>query len=187
MDPQDLTDVTKRRQMEYATQFFGYTPDSLVDVLVGDVSDIVSENLRGAKKHTAGQFPAVSEEELEEAFKTLSERFSESAERIFFKFGAYLKDKILTIPNSVLLPEDKVHESCQMDGAESSVGKENVDLLCRRLKVAKLRIAILKARKEELEQVLKRQDELLKKAKEVQRKAQVLNNNKPISSVMCFL
>ncbi len=37
--------------MEYATQFFGYTPDSIVDTLLGDVTDIVTVNLKVQISH----------------------------------------------------------------------------------------------------------------------------------------
>jgi len=99
MFPEELADETNRRQMEYSTQFFGYTPDSLVDTVVGDVSDAVAANLKAAKKHSLAQFEGTaSEQEVEEAFRRLTERYTEQVERIYFKFGAYVKDKILNVP-----------------------------------------------------------------------------------------
>ncbi len=42
----DLSDAIRRHQTEYATQFFGFTPDSIIDTLLGDVTDIVTVNLK---------------------------------------------------------------------------------------------------------------------------------------------
>ena len=42
----DLSNVTKRQEIEYATQFFGFPPDSLVDTLIGDATEIAKENLQ---------------------------------------------------------------------------------------------------------------------------------------------
>lgn len=42
----DLSNVTKRQEIEYATQFFGFPPDSLVDTLIGDATEIAKDNLQ---------------------------------------------------------------------------------------------------------------------------------------------
>jgi hypothetical protein len=34
-----------RSRMEYATQFFGFPPDSLVDAILADVKDAVRDNV----------------------------------------------------------------------------------------------------------------------------------------------
>lgn len=42
---EDLKDPAKRMEMEYATQFFGFPPESLVDTMIGDATAAVQDYL----------------------------------------------------------------------------------------------------------------------------------------------
>ncbi len=175
----DLGDRAKRRQIEYATQFFGYTPDSLVDSLLGDVADIVAVNLKAAKRHILDKFAGkVTEQEMEEAFAAISDRYSQGSEAIFSKFGCYLREKILTVPEHVLLPEDAAHgkktsSSSAADGSELTAALERFDLLCARAKEAKVKRAMLTANRENLRAILERQEKALKKMRALKERSKV--------------
>ena len=41
-----IVDPRKREQMEYSTQFFGFSPDSFIDTMIGDCTEIVSGHLQ---------------------------------------------------------------------------------------------------------------------------------------------
>lgn len=43
---EDLNDPKKLRELEYATQFFEFSPDAYVDNLTSDAKDIIVENLQ---------------------------------------------------------------------------------------------------------------------------------------------
>ena len=104
---EDYSDLSKRRRMEYATQFLGFPPDSLVDTLIGDATDVVAANLKAAKQQISASYGAkVSQAELAEAFDAIQGRYVEAVEKIYYKFGSYLKENILNVPEDVLLPTD---------------------------------------------------------------------------------
>ena len=41
-----IVDPRSRAQMEYSAQFFGFSPDSFIDTILGDCAEIVSGNLQ---------------------------------------------------------------------------------------------------------------------------------------------
>lgn len=44
-------DPRKREQMEYSAQFFGFSPDSFIDVMIGDCTEVVSGHLQANTSH----------------------------------------------------------------------------------------------------------------------------------------
>jgi hypothetical protein len=44
-----IVDSTKRSQLEYSTQFFGFSPDSLIDTIIGDATEIAKSNIEVSK------------------------------------------------------------------------------------------------------------------------------------------
>ncbi len=53
----DLSDISKRRQMEYATQLFGFPPEALVDRILGEIKDIIGVHLRVSRQKHPGHIP----------------------------------------------------------------------------------------------------------------------------------
>ena len=49
---EDINDPKKLRELEYATQFFGFSPDAYIDNLTTDAKDIMLENLEVRKCET---------------------------------------------------------------------------------------------------------------------------------------
>lgn len=176
----NYSDPSKRRQMEYATQIFGYTPDSLVDTILGDVTEIVSVKYRAARRHVLNEFKekGVEEKELEESFARIQERAVEGAEKVYFKLGCYLKDKILVVPEHVLLEEDSAAhaDGPGVDGADLTAAKQRFDGLCKAAGEAKIRRAALLASKKNLETVLERQKKVLDRMRALREKSAVRPN-----------
>ncbi len=101
------------------------------------------------------------------------ERYTQAAETNFSKFGLYLKEKILTVPEHILLPEDATHASSSTDGSDLKVAREKFDLLCARAKEGKLQRAALQVNRDGLQEVLQRQERALKKMRTLREKAKV--------------
>ena len=43
-----LVDPNKRAQMEYSAQFFGFSPDSFIDTMIGNCTEIVESHLQAS-------------------------------------------------------------------------------------------------------------------------------------------
>ena len=73
---EELNNPAKRSEIEYATQHFGFPPDSFVDTLIGDAKTCVEEYLSVSSEiEVASVFPVsgtlffpVSEEEAPRGF-----------------------------------------------------------------------------------------------------------------------
>lgn len=100
----------ERIQLEYATQHFGFTPDSFVETITTTAVEKINEDLDETRKQLAKTFASkVSEQELEESFAVIKNKYITSAEKILDNFSRYMKKNILIVPKSVVLPEDNVH------------------------------------------------------------------------------
>ena len=178
-----IVDPRKREQMEYSAQFFGFSPDSFIDTLIGDCTEIVSGNLQAnyqlspnilhvvetlfnamisfmhlfqsAKKRCLEAFEGkVLEGEVDKCFAEAEEKYLEATERIFYKFGLYLRSQVLTVPPEILLPEDEVHsdpERAQYDGADLHSAEDKFRNLCQKVRNAKLERAVLRNKVKNLE------------------------------------
>ena len=78
----------------------------------------------------------------------------EVTERIFYRFGCYLRSQVLTVPPEILLPEDEVHsdpERAQYDGADLHSAEDKFRNLCQKVRNAKLERAVLRNKVKNLE------------------------------------
>ena len=78
----------------------------------------------------------------------------EATERIFYRFGCYLRSQVLTVPPEILLPEDEVHsdpERAQYDGADLHSAEDKFRNLCQKVRNAKLERAVLRNKVKNLE------------------------------------
>merc|ERR1712066_36418 len=168
-----LVDTNKRAQMEYSTQFFGFSPDSFIDTMIGNCTEIVESHLQSAKKRCLEAFEGkVLESDVDERFAAANERYIEATERIFYKFGCYLRSQVLSVPPEILLPEDSVHanpERAQYDGADQRSAEDKFESICQKVKNAKLERAVLRNKVKNLEEVHKHLEVVLRRAKAVER------------------
>lgn len=137
----------ERIQLEYATQHFGFTPDSFVETITTTAVEKINEDLDEARKHLAQTFAGkVSAQELEESFAVVKNKYTSSAEKILDNFSRYVKKNILIVPKNVVLPEDNVHlqrnfkgndkqkenKTTPVDGAsrEETESEKSIEILC---------------------------------------------------------
>jgi len=177
----------EKLQSEYATQHFGFTPDSFVETLTDHVIDILNTNLDETQKQLTKKFSKkVSKQELEECFAVIKNRYIVSTEKVLDNFSRYVKKNIFFIPKNIVLPEDRVtlkrteNKQCQdlsngtnMQSEELYTGDDLLESIkgferqCKSIKNTKYKEAVLHAKLKNLETVAKRQRELLKKAEDL--------------------
>ena len=91
---------------------------------------------------------------MDKCFAAAEEKYLETTERIFYKFGCYLRSQVLTVPPEILLPEDEVHadpERAQYDGADLHSAEDKFRNLCQKVRNAKLERAVLRNKVKNLE------------------------------------
>ena len=175
---QDYSDAKARSNNEYATQYFGFPPESLIDMLMDDATDTIREVLQEAKKYVKKVDPDVDEKELDACFAKSEKTYVELTEDIYFKFGLYLKEHVLKIPENCVLKEDAIHalkENFGVDASDVEREKELLELLYERVKKAKSERAFLQDTIKALEKVRERQEKVtLPLAKAVEKRQEAL-------------
>lgn len=152
----------ERRDLEYATQFFEFTPDSFIETVTSTSSDIIDDQLKNLRLRLEEKFRGqFSSNELNDCFSLIAEQYSEATGKVHTSFGKYLKNNILCIPKHVLLPEDKVHSGKVFTGEDMDNSLKTVDNLCLKVRNAKYKRAVLQAKLENLKKVSLRQEKLL--------------------------
>lgn len=174
----------ERLELEYATQHFGFTPDSFTETIADHTLDILSKTLDDTNKQLAKLFrKKVSAQELDECFAVIKNRYVGSTERILDNFSKYVKKNCFVIPKNTVLPEDRVsvkrtdNRQCQdtsygtdILSSELYTGddlKESVkgfERQCKNVKNNKYKEAVLRGKLKNLETVAIQQRALLKKA-----------------------
>ncbi len=171
-----IRDPERRQQMEYSTQLLGFTPDSLVDTIIGDASASVRRNLEAAKRKCAEAFDGkVDAGELDAAFESIESRCVEATERAFYKFGCYLRTNVLTVPPEVLLPGDELRarEEEPFNAGDLAAAEEKFSGLCQKVRNAKLERAMLRNKLAGLREVRRRQEAVIERAKKLAEEAKV--------------
>jgi len=95
----------ERRQLEYATQHFSFTPDSLTDT----ITTFALENLNGVinsmKSHCSKAFAKkVPEKDMQDSFALIQDKYTTSTEKVLDNLSAYAKKNILAVPPNIVLP-----------------------------------------------------------------------------------
>lgn len=75
---------------------------------------------------------------MESAFQAIEEQYVEATEKIYYKFGLYLKNNILNIPKDILFPEDAVHREVKCSGDDLKAAIQKLDNMCSKIKRAKM-------------------------------------------------
>lgn len=158
---------TERKQLEYATQFFEFTPDACVDSITAPPMDIISDNLKAVKAKCFKEFAGkVTEQELEASFTVISDQYNGHTNEILEKFGRYIKKNILYVKKHIVLPEDRIHLKVdeKFDGSKLEDGIQNFDNLRQKVRSAKYKKAVLEAKLANLQRVAETQEKVMKKA-----------------------
>jgi len=126
----------EQAQKEYATQHFGFTPNSFVDEITEDSLEMVSSCLGAMKQQVQRKMPGkVDAETLDKAFEAVDNKYRETVEKLFEKLGTYLCKNVLVVPSHVLLPEDDSWDSAPKADALSKLVAANNDMSAVRDKI----------------------------------------------------
>ncbi|RUS71604.1 hypothetical protein EGW08_020631, partial [Elysia chlorotica] len=102
---------TENDLYEYETQHFGFTPTSLVNGMFNCVCDLYREALKAFAKACFEKNPTLmSEDELATARRAVGEKIDTDICTVFDALEHYLLSQVFSVPDSVVLPEDR----CQL-------------------------------------------------------------------------
>ncbi|XP_005110094.1 protein MIS12 homolog [Aplysia californica] len=106
---------------QYETQHFGFTPITLLNGMYNSVCDLYREALKAFCRTCSEKYPdAVTEKELRSARHAVGQKIDKDVSRIFDVLEHFLLKNIFTIPDDVVLPEDR----CQTEERAADNGME---------------------------------------------------------------
>lgn len=157
----------ERRQLEYATQHFSFTPDSLTDT----ITTFALENLNGVinsmKSHCSKAFAKkVPEKDMQDSFALIQDKYTTSTEKVLDNLSAYAKKNILAVPPNIILPEDRVYlTQPDYNGDKMSEDLKAFDRLCATSKTMRYKLAVIETKMSNIKRVKEAQTSLAQKAK----------------------
>jgi len=157
----------ERRLLEYATQHFSFTPDSLTDT----ITTFALENLDGVidsmRSHCTKMFAKkVPEKDMRDAFALIQDKYTTSTEKVLDNMSAYAKKNILAVPANIVLPEDRVYlAKPTYTGDQMSEDLKAFDRLCASSKTMRYKLAVMEAKLSNLKRVKEAQVSLAQEAK----------------------
>jgi len=166
----------QRRQLEYATQHFDFTPDSLTDTITIFAMENLEAVLNGMRDHCIKAFAKkVPENEMRDSFALLQEKYTSSTEKVLEEFGTYIQKHILTVPPHVVLPEDREHfknasgsgggaAAASDRGVKMADDLKKFDLSCQNSRGVRYKLAVMEARMANLKRVRDAQKAVVKQA-----------------------
>ncbi|GFO45512.1 mis12-like protein [Plakobranchus ocellatus] len=148
---------------QYEAQHFGFTPTSLINGMYNSVCDLYREALKAFAKACFEKFPDVmSEDELTTARHAVSEKIDKDISTVFDALEHYLLANVFSIPESVVLPEDRCQLQRFSDEEEKEV-EEKKSNLKERIIAVKYANARLNQHLEESNQLQRSLDQLINK------------------------
>jgi len=126
----------EQAQKEYATQHFGFTPNSFIDEITEESLEMVGSCLGAMKQQVQRKMPGkVEDKSLDKAFETVDNKYRETVEKLFEKLGTYLCKNVLVVPSHVLLTEDESWDNAPKADAFSKLSTANNDMSAIRDKI----------------------------------------------------
>lgn len=131
----DATDISSLSSFKlYETQFFGFTPQTLMLRVYSAFQDCLCDILpvletvcvRELRKGESDGEAALLQSKARECSRKLQAFLEERFKKMWEHMEALLSDKCFSVPTNVLLPEDKSHSSYPQDIKVSSVALEPV-------------------------------------------------------------
>ena len=144
---------------EYATQFFKFVPQSLIDEINEGTNELVKDALVAIKKKiTAKYLGKVDPNVIEASIQKVEDKYLLEFDKIFEKLGKWSTANVLRVPGNVLLEEDAVWDIETPSTVASKLANINVEMEALR---GKIKTAIYK--KEVLTQSLEHIEEICAK------------------------
>ena len=145
--------------IEYATQFFKFVPQSLIDEINEGTNELVKDALVAIKKKiTAKYLGKVDPNVIEASIQKVEDKYLLEFDKIFEKLGKWSTANVLRVPGNVLLEEDAVWDIETPSTVASKLANINVEMEALR---GKIKTAIYK--KEVLTQSLEHIEEICAK------------------------
>jgi len=173
----------ERRQLEYATQHFDFTPASLTDTITSLALENLESVLDGMEAHCSKVFAKkVSQYEMKKSFALLKEKYAASTESVMEEFGLYVQKHVLTVPPNVVLPEDREQQKLSAtteaetgSAAAAATGSSKVtmddlkkfDAMCENSRGDRYKLAVLQGKLANLQRVRQIQVREAKRAAEL--------------------
>jgi len=166
----------EKRQLEYATQHFDFTPDSLTDTITMFALENLEVVLKKMMTHCTKEFAKkVPEHEMKESFALLQEKYGSATEKNLEDFSSYIQKHLLTVPQHVVLPDDReqLHKKLSTDGNEGlsndagtkmTEDLKRFDLACQNSRALRYKLAVIEAKNSNLKRVKEAQKSLRQQA-----------------------
>lgn len=146
---------------EYATQFFKFVPQSLIDEISEGTNELVQEALAAIKqKITAKHLGKVEPKVIEASLQRIEDKYLLEFDKIFEKLGQWSTANVLRVPGNVLLEEDAVWDTEAPSTIPSKLANTNVEMesLRGKIKTAIYKKAVLTQSLESVEEICAKQE-----------------------------
>ena len=161
---------------EYATQFFKFVPQSLIDELGEGTNELVQEALAAIRqKITSKHLGKVEPQVIEASLQKVEDKYLLEFDKIFEKLGEWSLANVLRVPANVLLPEDAVWDTEAPSTISSKLANVNVEMeaLRSKIKTAIYKKSVLTQSLENVEEICTKQEARIQADEELFRKYNV--------------
>ena len=156
-------DAKQQSQTEYATQFFDFVPQSLVDELSENSNQLIQEALTSIKQKITSKYSGkVDPDAIAASIQKIEDKYLLETDKVFEKVVSFLCARVLRVAGHVLLPEDQVWDT-DPPPTTSRLTNLNVELdtLRQKIKTAKYKNVLLKQSLDEVKEVSVKQQSKL--------------------------
>ena len=147
---------------EYATQFFDFVPQTMVDEISEDANELIQGALEAMKQKITSKYSdKVDPNVIQNGIDKIEEKYLFEMDRIFEKLVSYLCAHVLSVPNHVLLPEDNIWDSdTSGPNCSNRLAKVNVELdsLRNKIKSALYKKTVLQQSLENIQEICQKQE-----------------------------
>ena len=153
------------KETEYATQYFDFVPESIVDELNEEFNELISGALGTIKLVIAEKFKEkVDVPEIEEAISKVEDKYRTEVDNTFEKLSSYLSKAVFRTPRHVLLAEDEVWEDRRSCEVQTKLAKTSsaMETIRSKIKTARYKKKILEESLQDMKVVGQRQEDHIK-------------------------
>ena len=147
---------------EYATKFFDFVPQTMVDEISEDANELIQGALEDMKQKISSKYAdKVDSTVIQNSIDKIEEKYLFEMDKIFEKLVSYLCAHVLSVPNHVLLPEDTVWDSdTSGPNCSNRLAKVNVELdsLRNKIKSALYKKTVLQQSLENVQEICQKQE-----------------------------
>ena len=156
------------KDTEYATQFFGFIPESFADVLNEESNDLISDALEAMKQKLVSKFDKVTQTDIETCMGAVEDKYLLEVDNIFEKLSSSLSSGVLAVPHHVLLDEDEAWDDVKPSEAITRLANTNASMeeLRDKIKTASYKKMMLSRSLVTIQDITNKQQENIKEYEE---------------------